>query len=142
MLKLPSGNSPAVSWAGLCALTAGDVGSVPGLGTKLPQAAPHDLIRKERKTGLTENLTNKIRKSKTALRNEWENFMNVSTLFSRFHISEFNSFWNVPNPRIFAFPIRDPTPFVLSLHFTEPPPYPLGFSAPGWLAFVMIHTPV
>lgn len=28
-------------WAGLCTLTAGDVGSVPGLGTKLPQAAPH-----------------------------------------------------------------------------------------------------
>ena len=65
--------------------------------------------------------------------------MNVSTLFSRFHISEFNSFWNVPNPRIFLFP----TPFVLSVHFTLSPPWhPHDFSAPGWLALVMVHTPV
>ena len=104
---------------------------------------PHDLIRKERKTGLTKNLTNKIRKSKTALRNEWENFMNVSTLFSRFHISEFNSFWSVPNPTIFLCPILKPTPFVLSLHFTVSPPWhPRDFCAPGWLASVMIHTPM
>ena len=104
---------------------------------------PHDLIRKERKTGLTKNLTNKIRKSKTALRNEWENFMNISTLFSRFHISEFNSFWNVPNPRIFLFPIRKPTPFVLSLHFTLSPPWhPHDFLPQGWLALVRVHMPV
>ena len=108
--------------------SGGDMSSNPALGTKSPQAVPHDLIRKERKTGLTKNLTNKIRKSKTALRNEWENFMNVSTLFSRFHISEFNSFWNVPNPRILLFPIRKPTPFVLSVHFTLSSPLPMSIS--------------
>ena len=32
------GNSLAVQWLGLCALTAEGLGSIPGWGTKIPQA--------------------------------------------------------------------------------------------------------
>ena len=32
------GNSLAVQWLGLCALTAEGLGSIPGRGTKTPQA--------------------------------------------------------------------------------------------------------
>ena len=32
------GNSLAVQWLGLCASTAGGMGSIPGQGTKIPQA--------------------------------------------------------------------------------------------------------
>ena len=32
------GNSPVVQWLGLSALTAGGPGSIPGPGTKIPQA--------------------------------------------------------------------------------------------------------
>ena len=42
-LKLPNysnnGNSLEVQWLGLWALTAGGLGSIPGRGTKIPQAA-------------------------------------------------------------------------------------------------------
>ena len=34
----PLGNSPAVQWLGLGAFTARGVGSIPGWGTKIPQA--------------------------------------------------------------------------------------------------------
>ena len=36
---LASGNSLAVQWLGLPASTAGDTGSIPGRGPKIPQAA-------------------------------------------------------------------------------------------------------
>ena len=34
------GNSLAVQWLGLCASTAGGPSSIPGRGTKIPQALP------------------------------------------------------------------------------------------------------
>ena len=33
------GNSLVVQWLGLCASTAGDIGFIPGGGTKIPSAA-------------------------------------------------------------------------------------------------------
>ena len=39
--KSHKGNSLVVQWLGLGALTAGTRGSIPGRGTKIPQAARH-----------------------------------------------------------------------------------------------------
>ena len=44
------GNSPETHWLGLCTFTAEGVGSIPGWGTKSPQAAKHSQ-KKERKMG-------------------------------------------------------------------------------------------
>ena len=38
---MPLGNSLEVQWLGLCALTAEGPSSMPGWGTKIPQAAWH-----------------------------------------------------------------------------------------------------
>ena len=40
-LNHQSGNSPAVQWLGLRALTAKGPGSIPGQGTKIPQDVRH-----------------------------------------------------------------------------------------------------
>ena len=40
------GNSLTVQWLGLQALTAEGPGSIPGWGTKIPQAAQHAQINK------------------------------------------------------------------------------------------------
>ena len=37
-----TGNSLAVQWLGLCALTANGTGSILGRGSKIPQAKWHD----------------------------------------------------------------------------------------------------
>ena len=42
------GNSLVVQWLGLFAFTAKDLGSIPGQGTKIPQAAWHG----QKKVGL------------------------------------------------------------------------------------------
>ena len=39
-------NSLAVQWLGLCAFTAEGMGSIPGQGTKILQAAPHNRKKK------------------------------------------------------------------------------------------------
>ena len=39
LLRHSPGNSLVVQWLGLCAFTAKGVGSIPGQGTKIPQAA-------------------------------------------------------------------------------------------------------
>ena len=44
------GTSLAVQWLGLCTSTAGSMGSIPGWGTKMPQAAQHS--QKKKKDGL------------------------------------------------------------------------------------------
>ena len=41
-LKLDSGASLVVQWLRLHALSAGDMGSIPGLGTKIPHAETED----------------------------------------------------------------------------------------------------
>ena len=50
--KTCKGNSLAVQWLGLRALTAEDPGSIPGQGTKLPQAARRGQKIKKRKENL------------------------------------------------------------------------------------------
>ena len=42
IITLNVGNSLAVQWLGLCALTAEGPGSIPGGGTNIPQAAQND----------------------------------------------------------------------------------------------------
>ena len=37
-----------VQWLGLCALTAEVLGSIPGQGTKIPQAMQHDQKKKKK----------------------------------------------------------------------------------------------
>ena len=49
VLELGVGNPPAVQWLGLCASTAGGRRSIPGWGTKIPQAVPHGVARKKKK---------------------------------------------------------------------------------------------
>ena len=44
----PLGNSLAVQWLGLHAFTAENMGSIPGRGTKIPQAAWHGQERKRK----------------------------------------------------------------------------------------------
>ena len=39
-------NSPAVQWVGLCSLSAEDLGSIPGQGTKIPQTTSGGQKRK------------------------------------------------------------------------------------------------
>ena len=51
-----SGNSLAVQWLGLCASTPGGTGSIPGRGTKIPQAT--------RKTKIKERLKPEVQKWK------------------------------------------------------------------------------
>ena len=52
MLKFGSkGNSLVVQWLGPCAFTAGGVGSIPGWGTKILQAAGHGQNKKQKKFG-------------------------------------------------------------------------------------------
>ena len=41
------GHSLAVHWLGFCALTAEDLGSIPGQGTKIPQASQHGQRKKK-----------------------------------------------------------------------------------------------
>ena len=41
------GNSLVVQWLGLCASTAGDMGSIPGQATNVPHAAQCGQKRKE-----------------------------------------------------------------------------------------------
>ena len=41
------GNSLAVQWLGLCALTAKDWGSIPVQGTKIPQSVQHSQKKKK-----------------------------------------------------------------------------------------------
>ena len=55
------GNSLAVQWLGLCALTAEGLGSIPGWGTKIPHAAQRDQKkrRKKKKTMLFKLLHNR-----------------------------------------------------------------------------------
>ena len=43
------GNSPVVQWLGLSALTAGGPGSIPGPGTKIPQAMRCGKKKKKKK---------------------------------------------------------------------------------------------
>ena len=43
------GTSLVVQWLGLCASTAGDMGSIPGRGTKIPQAMWHGQDVKNKK---------------------------------------------------------------------------------------------
>ena len=43
------GNSLVVQWLGLCAFTAEGQGSVPGQGTKIPQAKWHGQKKKKKK---------------------------------------------------------------------------------------------
>ena len=43
-------NSLAVQWLGLCASTAVGMGSLPGQGTKIPQATWHSQKKKKKKT--------------------------------------------------------------------------------------------
>ena len=45
--KKKRNNSLAVKWLGLCALTVKGRGSIPGQGTKIPQAAQHIQERKK-----------------------------------------------------------------------------------------------
>ena len=59
MLKIHSSGSPgnsgnflAIQWLGLQASTAGDMGSIPGQGTRIPHAAWHG--PKQNKTTKTE----------------------------------------------------------------------------------------
>ena len=44
------GTSLAAQWLRLCTSTAGDMGSIPGGGTKIPHAAPHGQKTKQNKT--------------------------------------------------------------------------------------------
>ena len=46
----PLGNSLAVQWLGFHAFTAENMGSIPGRGTKIPQAAWHSQERKRKLT--------------------------------------------------------------------------------------------
>ena len=50
----PMGNSLAVQWLGLCAFIAEGVGSIPGRGTKILQAARCGQKRKKKKEGRKE----------------------------------------------------------------------------------------
>ena len=43
-----TGNSLVVKWLGLCAFTAKGLGSIPGRGTKIPQATRRNLKRKKK----------------------------------------------------------------------------------------------
>ena len=60
-LKLFLETSLTVQWLGLCTLTAEGLGSIPGWGTKMPQAARHS--QKKKKNPQTKNkLKNKNQK--------------------------------------------------------------------------------
>ena len=47
--SLQAGTSLVVQWLGLCTSTAGDVGSIPGWGTKLPHSGQHGQEIKRKK---------------------------------------------------------------------------------------------
>ena len=47
-LKKEEGTSPVVQWLRLHASTAGDMGLIPGRGTKIPHAAGHSHKRKKK----------------------------------------------------------------------------------------------
>ena len=47
-----------VQWLGLCALTAEVLGSIPGQGTKIPQAMQHDQKKKKKCMKFTLNSIN------------------------------------------------------------------------------------
>ena len=47
--NIHSGNSLAVRWLGLCFLTAEGLGSIPGRGTKIPQAAQSGKRKRKKK---------------------------------------------------------------------------------------------
>ena len=42
------GNSLVVQWLGLSAFTAESLGSIPGRGTKIPQAVRHGKMKKQK----------------------------------------------------------------------------------------------
>ena len=46
--KMVSGTSLAVQWLRLCISNEGDMGSVPGWGTKIPQAVRHGKKKKKK----------------------------------------------------------------------------------------------
>ena len=49
-LNTNSGNSPVIQWLGLRASTSGGMGSIPGRGTKIPQATQRGKKKKEKTT--------------------------------------------------------------------------------------------
>ena len=70
--EVVSGNSLAVQWLGLCTFTAEGTGSIPGRGTKIPQATWHgqkqQQQRKKREVAFIKtklNVLERLNKSKS-----------------------------------------------------------------------------
>ena len=49
IIRAKAGNSLVVQWLGLCASTAGGMGSIPDRRTEIPQAAQHGQKKKKKK---------------------------------------------------------------------------------------------